>query len=314
MTDLEERLRSDLPKLAQLVGSHAAEASTAPLAPQDRTRHSRRWLTMAAAVAAAAVIAVLGWTRLHDGNPIDIDAAQDSSVPPVRSPQIFVESDGLLDGTTTVTVSGEGFEPATQVGVAQCSAAPQTEAFSDLCAGGAVSAMTDQDGRFTAAFTPSTQIKVPATGDVDCAASPGACVLAAAPIGETSTVAIAMLSFTERAAGPYDDASIVVLGPIEQHEGRNRVHVEATGFPAGERVAISVCVKRDDGSPDVDVCDLEHSLIIERFDPGRTNAGELVLPRLEGDTGVLDCAATPDRCIITTGSTTTPTVSTPIQP
>jgi hypothetical protein len=112
--------------------------------------------------------------------------------PASAQPMITVTPDTDLVDFQTVTVSGSGFGAATTLGAAMCTAGPVSLDNCDLDTVQFVD--TDSAGAFTTEYTVERLIETPASGEVDCATAPGACILGVATL-DLSQVATAPLAF-----------------------------------------------------------------------------------------------------------------------
>lgn len=135
---------------------------------------------------AGAVAGVLTALTLFTASPAS--SASSASA----EPSITVVPDTNLVDFQTVTVSGAGFSPEFDLGVAMCTAEPLSLDDCDLDTVGF--AFTDETGTFTLDYTVERLIETPAAGTVDCATVAGGCLVGAADINLTE-VAIAPVTF-----------------------------------------------------------------------------------------------------------------------
>ena len=112
--------------------------------------------------------------------------------PASAQPAITVTPDTDLVDFQTVTVSGSGFPANTTLGIVMCTADSASEADCDLNTSGLI--LSDAAGAVATDFTVERLIETPASGEVDCGATPGTCVLIVATL-DGSQVAQAPLAF-----------------------------------------------------------------------------------------------------------------------
>ena len=96
------------------------------------------------------------------------------------NPVVTVTPSTDLAHLQTVTVSGTGFTPNVNVGLAECHNTDSGDA-NDCDTTHTGFAPTDASGAFSAPFTVRRILHTP-NGDVDCAAAPGTCNIGAAKI------------------------------------------------------------------------------------------------------------------------------------
>jgi Neocarzinostatin family len=113
--------------------------------------------------------------------------------PASAQPMITVTPDTDLVDFQTVTVSGSGFAADTTLGIAMCTAGASSMDDCDL--GTSILVQSDANGGFTTDFTVERLIETPASGPVDCAVAPGACLLGVANLADFSQAAAAPLAF-----------------------------------------------------------------------------------------------------------------------
>ena len=116
-----------------------------------------------------------------------------SASPASAQPMITVTPDTDLVDFQTVTVSGSGFAAETTLGIAMCTAVPSSIDDCDLSTSDFVE--SDATGAFTTEFTVERLIETPASGPVDCAVAPGACLVGVANLADFSQNATAPLAF-----------------------------------------------------------------------------------------------------------------------
>jgi lysophospholipase L1-like esterase len=157
------------------------------------------------AVGCALVAAACGLV-LGTGEAPALAATSTSSSPESATPAVFANPSTGLDDGQHIQVSGSGFDPGVQVGIAECEAGATSEA--DCYLQDVGYATTDQNGSFTTSFEVARVIQVGpvpvgATGGslIDCAQT-DACVLGTIELSDSSEAAIVPISFDPSVPAP----------------------------------------------------------------------------------------------------------------
>jgi hypothetical protein len=196
---------------------------------------------------------------------------------------------GLLDGQS-VTVTGAGFDPEAQVGLAECLTGAVGPATCDVT--GDRFATTDASGSFSSAFRVTRVINV-AGSLTDCATA-GACVLGLEEPADPAVTATVPLSFADVAIV----APTVTVSPSTGLVDQQVVQVAGSGFTVGSTVALLECPA---GSTEVSACDLSTILIVTADTTGAiATPYKAVRVITVGGTG-LDCSA-PAACVLSAGN------------
>jgi Neocarzinostatin family len=105
------------------------------------------------------------------------------AAPAWAAPTVTADPSTDLVSGQTIQVSGSGYSANSSIAVLQC-AAGANDVFANCHIGGFVSVTTDANGSFSTSFTVSRSL--PLSGrTVNCAASPGACIIAVSPFAST---------------------------------------------------------------------------------------------------------------------------------
>jgi lysophospholipase L1-like esterase len=157
------------------------------------------------AVGCALVAAACGLV-LGTGEVPALAVTSAASSPGSATPAVFANPSTGLDDGQHIQVSGAGFDPGVQVGIAECEAGATSEA--DCYLQDVVFATTDQSGSFTTSFEVARVIQVGsapigATGGslIDCAQA-DACALGAIELSDSSEAAIVPIGFDPSVPAP----------------------------------------------------------------------------------------------------------------
>jgi hypothetical protein len=198
-------------------------------------------------------------------------------------------SSDLLDGQT-ITLSGTGFDPAAQVGMAECLTGATGTAQCDLA--GLRFTTTDASGSLSSQFTVTRVINV---GGVltDCA-TPNACVLG---LEQTDNAAVSVsvpLSFEDVPIV----APVVTVDPSSGLLDAQAVAVEGSGFTPGATIALLECPA---GSVLVSGCDFSTGLFEQADGAGMVGTTYGVVRVITVGGASLDCAG-PPTCVLSVGN------------
>jgi hypothetical protein len=195
---------------------------------------------------------------------------------------------GLLDGQS-VTVTGAGFDPDAQVGMAECLTGTVGTAECDLAGDRFVT--TDASGSFSSAFRVTRFINV--GGSLTDCATAGACVLGLeetdAPVTATVPLSFADVPIV---------APTVTVNPSTDLVDQQVVQVAGSGFTAGATVALLECPA---GSTAVSACDFSTILIVTADATGAIDTPYSAVRVITVGGASLDCA-TPAACVLSAGN------------
>jgi hypothetical protein len=118
------------------------------------------------------------------------------AAPAWAAPTVAADPSTDLVSGQTIQVSGSGYSANTSLAILQC-AAGANDVFANCSIGGFVSVTTNASGSFSRAFTVTRALSLGGR-TVNCAASPGACIIAVSPFASTY-VASTPLSFDPNA-------------------------------------------------------------------------------------------------------------------
>jgi hypothetical protein len=118
------------------------------------------------------------------------------AAPAWAAPTVAANPGTDLVSGQAIQVSGTGYSANASLAVLQC-AAGANDVFANCSIGGFVSVTTDASGSFSTTFTVSRTLSLSGR-TVNCAASPGTCIIAVTPFAETY-VASTPLSFDPNA-------------------------------------------------------------------------------------------------------------------
>jgi len=185
----------------------------------------------------------------------------------------------LLDGET-IAVSGAGFDPNTQVGIAECLSGATEPAQCDLT--GVSFATASVSGSFSIQFNVTRFINV-GGAIIDCAA-PNSCVLG---MEETSNISLSVTVGISFENLPVVSPSIQV-DPSTNLIDHQSVQVEGTGFTSRASIALVECTN---GSTAVSDCDLSTILIVRTDPNGDLDSPYQVARIIDVNGSTIDCAA-----------------------
>jgi hypothetical protein len=123
------------------------------------------------------------------------------AVPAWAAPSLTASPSTGLGYSQTITVNGTGFSPNTSLAVLQC-VAGANDTFQNCDIGRFISVSTDATGSFSTTFA-VRRIMTLGGREIDCAASPGTCIVAVSPFTSTY-VATTPLTFDPNAVRPPD--------------------------------------------------------------------------------------------------------------
>jgi len=196
---------------------------------------------------------------------------------------------GLLDGQS-VTVTGAGFDPDAQVGLAECLTGMVGTAECDLAGDRFVT--TDASGSFSSAFRVTRVITV--GGSLTDCATAGACVLGLEETADAAVTATVALSFADVPIV----APTVTVSPATDLADQQVVQVAGSGFTAGASVALLECPA---GSTVVSACDFSTILIVTADATGAVDTTYRAVRVITVGGASLDCAA-PAACALSAGN------------
>jgi hypothetical protein len=196
---------------------------------------------------------------------------------------------GLLDGQSVV-VSGAGFDPDVQVGMAECLTGTVGTAECDPA--GVHFTTTDGSGSFSTPVRVTRVINV--AGSLTDCATPGACVLGLQETPDPAVTATVAISFADV---PIPAPSVKVSPSIDLAD-QQEVQVAGLGFTPGATVALLECPF---GSTVVSACDLSTILITTADPTGAIAAAYRVVRVITANGASLDCAA-PSGCQLSAGN------------
>ena len=196
---------------------------------------------------------------------------------------------GLLDGQSVV-VSGTGFDPGVQVGMAECQSGSVDTTGCDLA--GTTFTTTDGSGSFSTSFHVTRVIDV-AGSLTDCATA-GACVLGLEETSDPAVTATVALSFADVPIA----LPTVTVSPSTDLVDQQAVQVAGLGFTPGATVALLECPA---GSSAVGACDFSTILIVTADPTGAIATPYKAVRVVTVDGSSLDCAA-PAACSLSAGN------------
>jgi hypothetical protein len=195
----------------------------------------------------------------------------------------------LLDGET-ISVSGVGFDPNAQVGIAECLTGATEPGQCDLT--GVSFTTTDGSGSFSIEFNVTRFINV-GGAITDCAAL-NSCVLGMEETANTSLSVTVGVSFENIPVVP----PTVQVNPSANLIDRQSVQVEGTGFTPRASIALVEC---ESGSTAISDCDLSTILIVTADPSGNMESTYQVARVINVNGSSLDCAA-PTGCALGAGN------------
>jgi hypothetical protein len=191
----------------------------------------------------------------------------------------------------TVTITGAGYTPEADIGMAECEAGAFSPEGCDLSAISFVQA--DAAGAWSTTLTVRRAIRN-AYERIDCVAAPGACVIGAANIGDFTESASAPLAFDPTVPPP--PPPVVTVAPATGLVHDQQVIVVGEGFHPGAFLSVSQCLAGAFGFQD---CDYSTGLYLQAGADGRFATGLTVRHRIfTSSKGVVDCGAAPAPCEI----------------
>jgi hypothetical protein len=216
----------------------------------------------------------------------------DGSVPLPPPPTATATPDtDLLDGDT-VSVTGSGFSPNTQVAVIQCQAIETGDA--SACNTSAyLMVQTDGSGGVTADL-PVDRMLYLGSGTVDCVVV--GCRIVVAELPEGFPNATADIAFD--ASVPPPPPPTLVADPSTGLANGQTVTVHGSGYPRNRQLGMAQCLTGD-SSPSG--CDLSNYKFVQTDDTGSFTTTFTVHISYRSDNGPVDCR-TPGLCRIGAGT------------
>lgn len=221
---------------------------------------------------------------------VRVPVAFDSAVPvPPPPPQTAATPVTGLGDRDAVTVEGQGFPPRAPIRVKQCLAGlPDSLCFREI---GAVDITADAGGAFTAVVGPRRRILDANFNLVDCAASPGACVLRVDD-KDISSIASEPVPLTFDENRPSPPPASIVIDPNVDLPAHPTVTVTGSGFGPGDWVVLDQC-------DTVGRCRFDGEV---KADDRGAFRGEVTLGRIVNDhvgdgRGTADCATVAGGCM-----------------
>lgn len=197
-------------------------------------------------------------------------------------------------------VDGEGFEPATDIVVAQCSAAAAVgDSMTDVCdMSGHTPALSDAAGTFEAQLTVRSVIGVGTRVEAVC---PGdRCAVGAANLADMTIVSLAPIEWSpdvQIAAAPV--LSILTL-ELDRDENEGTAAVSGSGFVPGSEVNLVQCpIARSGVGVDAGDCLYEYGTPALADERGEVQVDMAVYPRFQRSSGeLIDCVEDPSICAV----------------
>jgi hypothetical protein len=210
-----------------------------------RARRRRRTLGAGALLALVIVGALVVLDRGEDAVELDVagpTTTVDSEDPPPASPpdaELETDPAGSLTDGQSITVTGSGFPLFQQISVSMCEQGVTIQTAADLCDINAVQYVgADADGRIDLSYEIRRVIRT-ANGVIDCAMASGRCVLGAANLMSSDTVATVPL--TVDPVGPGPSSGQLTADRTENLRDDQPITVRGTGFRPNDEVYISEC-------------------------------------------------------------------------
>jgi hypothetical protein len=272
-------------------GTYLQAGPTGSLATGTRVR--RRIFTNASGVVDCGAVPAACEIEVADGSDLfAVGAAPisfDASVPPPPAPVVAVAPSTDLVHRQSVTVTGSGFSPAAQIGIAQCEAGVPSI---DRCdTGASVYTTADLTGKWSATLPVHRVIRI-AYENVDCTTSAGACAVSAANVtdyAESGSVAIAF----DPGVPPPPPPAVTVTPSTGLSHGRV-VSIAGSGFAPHVYVSIVQCIA---GSPGDEDCDYSVDPYKETNATGELEARFRVRRVINTyPSGEVDCLEVPAGC------------------
>jgi Neocarzinostatin family len=191
---------------------------------------------------------------------------------------------GLVDGQT-VTVSITGFLPGEELNVSRCGNPAPCVQQDDVHAG--------TDG---AAVTTLTLVRSLTDGHVppiDCAATPGACVVNVSSLDGSRRVVVPL---TFDPDGPRSRVPTLSVHPAAGLVDGQSVSVTASGFAPGAHLDYGVCLP---GPFDISGCDVMHAQFAIADASGGFRGSVTVTASITIREAGLDCTVAPGTCVFT---------------
>lgn len=199
-------------------------------------------------------------------------------------PTLTVTPDTELVDGQTVEVTGAAFTPGDEVFLVQCPAGTTGFDVATYCRLHATRT-ADDSGRFSMFMAVTSEV-----GSVDCAASPGACTVAAVDISPMSVVAAAPIAFADGQTTPPS----ISVAPSTGLDHGDVVTVTGADFPADTEVSVAQC--QSTRPLTAEWCAAEPGFTATTDATGAF-AGELTIERgvTLGSGDLIDCAG---RCVV----------------
>jgi hypothetical protein len=225
------------------------------------------------------------------GKALDAPLSFDPTAPPAI-PAISVSPSTRLGDLDLVTVHGFGFLPGSSVTVAQCSTA------NFACSPDALTVTAGFRGQF--AVTLAVHRKLAGQGPVgvvstDCANHGGACAIVSFAPGSLLAPNVS-LSFDR--SKPAIPTSVSVY-PSSGLTDNQRVSITLKGFAPFRPIAVIECAATAVSEQNLGYCDPSAVAVTSRpAGGGHPTVLMFVHRQISGENGLVDCAASPGRCVL----------------